>query len=86
VNVKTNQWYYVALTYDGNTTKMYINGVLKDSKTRSGPFTPNAYDVYIGKSNSGLYPFYLNRIVDEVRMYNRALRAAAILQLSQLQE
>ncbi|HEY4965576.1 MAG TPA: LamG domain-containing protein [Puia sp.] len=83
VNVKTNQWYYVALTYDGATTKMYINGLLKDSKTRSGPFTPNAYDVFIGKSNSGLYPFYLNGVIDEVRIYNRALCAAAILQLSQ---
>jgi hypothetical protein len=84
VKIKTNQWYSVALTYDGNTTKMYINGLLKDSKTRSGPFTANAYDVYIGKSNSGTYPFYLNGVLDEVRIYNRPLCAAAILQLSQL--
>jgi hypothetical protein len=86
VLVKTNQWYHVALTYDGNTTKMYIDGQLKDSKTRSGPFTPNAYDVYLGKSNSSIYPYYLNGVIDEIRIYNRALCSGAIQQLSNLKE
>jgi hypothetical protein len=86
VLVKTNQWYYVALTYDGHTTKMYINGQLKDSKTRSGPFTPNADDVYLGATSSAGFPYYVNGVLDEVRIYNRPLCAAAILQLSQLQE
>ena len=86
VLVKTGQWYYVALTYDGHTTKMYINGQLKDSKTRSGPFTPNATDVYLGATSSSSFPYYLNGVIDEVRIYNRALCAEAILQLYNLKE
>ncbi len=86
VLIKTNQWYSVALTYDGFITKMYINGQLKDSKTRSGPFTPNANDIFLGKTNDVLYPYYLNGVIDEVRIYNRALCATAILQLYNLKE
>jgi len=81
-NIKTNQWYSVVFTYDGSGAKMYVNGQLKDSKSRTGPFTPSAFDVFIGKANSSSYPYYLNGVIDEIRIYNRALCPAAILLLS----
>ncbi len=86
VLIKTNQWYFVAFTYDGHTAKMYINGYLKDSKTRSGPFTPSTYDVYLGATHDSNFPYYLNGVIDEIRIYNRPLCAEAILQLYNLKE
>ena len=86
VKIQTSKWYSVAFTCDGTTAKMYINGVLKDSKTRSGTFTANANDLFIGRLNDGTYPYYLNAVLDELRIYNRALCPAAIQQLSNLKE
>ena len=34
--VVANQWYYIALTYDGTTFTLYVNGVAKASGTDSG--------------------------------------------------
>jgi hypothetical protein len=86
VLIQTTQWYSVAFTYDGHTAKMYVNGQLKDSKTRSGSFTPNANDIYLGKTNDTSFPYYLNGVIDEIRIYNRSLCAEAILQLYNLKE
>ena len=74
------------LTYDGSSIMMYINGELKSSMNRHTLYTPNAGDLYLGKSNNSIYPFYLNGVMDEVRIYNRALCPSAIRQLSKLTE
>jgi hypothetical protein len=84
VKVKTGQWYYLTFTYDGTTAYFYINGQLKGSLTKSVTFSPNTQNLFIGKHENPLYPYYLNGAIDEIRIYNRALSAAAILQLSKL--
>jgi hypothetical protein len=86
IKIQTGQWYHVAITYDGSSIMLYINGELKSSMNRHTTYTPNAGDLFLGKLNSGTYPFYLNGVLDEVRIYNRALCPAAIRQLSQLAE
>jgi len=86
VKVKTGQWYYLAYTYDGHTAKFYINGQLKDNVTKNVAFTANANDVFIGKHENPIYPYYLNGVIDEIRIYNRALCQTAISQLSDLKE
>jgi len=74
----TGQWYSVAFTYDGLTAKLYINGVLKGTLQRMVNFTDNNNDVYIGKTENPTYPYYFNGVIDEIRIYNRALTADAI--------
>jgi hypothetical protein len=76
--ITTGQWYYVVYTYDGLTAKLYINGVLKSTQQKTVIFTDNSNDLYIGKGENPTYPFYFNGVIDEVRIYNRALTADAV--------
>ena len=86
VKIQKGQWYKVAYTYDGKTAKYYINGLLKDSVNKSVLFTANTNDIYIGKHENPAFPYYLNGVIDELRLYNRALPPAAVLLLNNVPE
>jgi hypothetical protein len=86
VIIKTGSWYYLTYTYDGTTAKFYINGQLKDSVNKSVPFTPNTNDLFIGKHENPPFPYYFNGVIDEIRIYNKALKPGAVLALSNLKE
>jgi len=75
-------WVFLVYTYDGNTEKVFANGVEKYS--RSG-ITLN----FIGNpvrmgGRPGGYPsgdYYINGLLDEVAIYNRALTAEEVLEI-----
>ena len=75
VYIQKNQWYTIAYTYDGSTAKFYVNGALASSIPNASTitFTPNSYDLLIGKHENPLYPYYFNGVMDEIRIYNRAI-------------
>lgn len=76
-----NVWYHVAGVYDAatRTLNIYVNGVL-DSGVLSGTVPASqvnsAANVNIGRRSDG--GFYFSGVIDEVRIYNRALSAAEI--------
>jgi len=71
-----NTWSYATLTYDGTTLKTYGNGMFVGSSTVSLITLPSS-NIYIGGVfNSGYGGF--NGLIDDVRVYNRALSAAEI--------
>ena len=82
--IVTNKWYYIIYTYDGINAKCYVNGTLKFSQQKKVVITDNNNDLLIGKSEDPNYPFYFKGVIDEVRIYNRALSAAEISQLVRL--
>lgn len=84
VYAKKGTWYTLTYTYDGITSKFYINGVLKASNTKTAPSSGNSYDLTIGRHNDATYPYWFNGVIDEVRIYNRALPQGAITQLNKL--
>jgi concanavalin A-like lectin/glucanase superfamily protein len=73
--VQKNQWYTIAYTYDGSTAKFFVNGALAYSipNTHAITFTPNSNDLFIGKHENPLFQYYFNGVIDEVRIYNRAI-------------
>jgi YVTN family beta-propeller protein len=75
--VPTNTWTHLAATYDGTSMKFYVNGALVRSVLRSG-----AIDATNGALNiGGNYVWggeYFAGLIDDVRVYNRALTAAEI--------
>jgi Concanavalin A-like lectin/glucanases superfamily len=82
--VKAGQWVTMVYTYDGHTTKIYVNGQLNFSKTIAAQFSPNAFDLFIGMTQNPSFPYQFNGAIDEIRIYNRALPAGAIHQLQKL--
>lgn len=66
-----NQWYHLAMTYDGAQLKLYVNGQLRNSIAVTGLLYVNSLDLAIG-SDDGLQKFF-NGSVDECKFFNRAL-------------
>jgi len=84
--ITTGQWYRVIFTYDGIVANVYFDGQLKQT-WNAGPlsFSPNGGDLFIGRHEDGTdqYPYWFNGVIDEIRIYNRALPPQAIQELSQ---
>jgi hypothetical protein len=71
------QWHFVAGTYDGKTMRCSIDGVEKSHSARNpGPLRKNSWDLCIGNSvveyTDGAFVAF-DGLIDEVRIYNRAL-------------
>jgi len=68
------------------TSKFYVNGVLISTATKSVSLTPNSLDLFIGRNDdpTSLFPYWLNGVIDEIRIYNRALPQQAITELVNL--
>jgi glucose/arabinose dehydrogenase/chitodextrinase len=71
-----NTWTHVALTYDGSLLRLYVNGNLVASQPASGTIQTNSSPLRIG----GNVPYgeFFGGLIDEVRIYNRALSQAEI--------
>jgi hypothetical protein len=82
--INTGKWYTVVYTYDGVDSKIYVNGELKGSQHTTATFTDNTNDVFIGKTGNTNYPYWFNGVIDELRIYSRALNENEVKQLSLL--
>ncbi len=71
-----NAWTHLAVTYDGATERLYVNGAQVASKAQTGSMTVSSGVLRIG-GNSIWGEFFKGRI-DEIRIYNRALKAEEI--------
>jgi len=72
-----NTWTHLATTYDGANQRFYVNGVLVGTTPRTGTIAETNGAIRIGGNNSSLQEFFQG-MIDEVRIYNRALTAAEI--------
>jgi hypothetical protein len=71
-------WHHLAYTYDGTTHRLYVDGAQRDTSTVA-PNTGAAANVRMGSNFDGSEPF--TGVLDEVRIYNRALTAAEVASL-----
>ncbi|RMG90192.1 MAG: LamG domain-containing protein, partial [Chloroflexi bacterium] len=77
--LSADTWYHIAATYDGTTTKIYINGSEDKSATSlTGAIDSTATDLLAGAltSSTQLYAGY----IDSVKVYDSALTAAQVLE------
>lgn len=69
-----NQWHQVVAAREGSQLKLYMDGVLQSTATENPISNVNVGgSLYIG--GIPIFGTYLPGIIDEVRMYNRALAA-----------
>ena len=72
----TNTWTHLAVTYDGGTLRLYVNGTLSGSQAKTGSITTSTNALQIG--GDSLYGQYFNGLIDEIRIYNSPLPATSI--------
>ena len=70
--LEVNQWYHVTCTYNGSTMVLYLNGVSNGSTAETR--TPLTSTAAVRLGYAGSYN-YAKAILDDVRIYNRALSA-----------
>lgn len=80
-------WHHIAAVYPDTTVRhVYVDGVLADSTTFAQAYFTGTNQAAVGNNNRNSTltdPF--DGLIDDVRIYNHALRAAEILELSLIQ-
>jgi hypothetical protein len=71
-DVNDGQWHHGVATYNGSQVKVYVDGVLESTNSRSGNQTPSS--LRVGSNNAGSSEFF-NGDIPLVKLYNRALTA-----------
>jgi hypothetical protein len=73
-----NSWVHVAVTYDSTDAKIYVNGELDFTKNKAGTILTSTNPFTISASDDTYY----EGLVDDVRLYNRALNPEEIAELA----
>ncbi|MER5620251.1 LamG-like jellyroll fold domain-containing protein [Streptosporangium sp. NPDC002544] len=71
-----NTWSHLALTYNGATAKLYVNGMQAGQLAVTGDFYDDGGDVHIGGNNA--WGEFFSGLIDEVRIYNIAQSSTQI--------
>lgn len=80
--IVTQNWYCVVSTYDGDTNKVYVDGVLMTTAPlTSGTIDSTTDGIALGASMNNdfnRFPYWLNGVVDDIKLYNRVLSESEV--------
>jgi glucose/arabinose dehydrogenase len=74
--VPSNVWTHLAAVYGGGTLRLFVNGAQVASRAVSGSMATSSSPLRIG--GNAVWPEWFAGLIDEVRVYNRALSATEI--------
>ena len=72
------EWHHVVMTFDNGDVKFYLDGSFDGGGNAPSPLSGNSNPLRIGADSNGQNLF--NGIIDEVRIYNRAIDEAEVKQ------
>ena len=76
------QWFHLVVTWDGTTLSLYKDGTfLTSTATLPPPVISTATNLWIGESNSSGNRYSTAGMLDDVRLYNRALSPTEVQHL-----
>jgi len=75
--LQAGRWHFVAATYDGTLLLLYVDGLAVASTVAPGGIVPTTLDLNIGRNVENSADNYQG-LIDDVRIYNRALSCAEI--------
>ena len=77
LTVPANTWSHVAITHDGTTKKIYVNGVLDpNTQSQTGLYTGDTNPLKIGTHHFVVE--FFSGLIDEVEIFSRALSQSEI--------
>jgi len=71
-----NSWTHLASSWDGNTLRLYVNGIQVGTKAVSGTLANSSGPFSIGGNE--VWGEHFSGLIDELRLYNRALSATEV--------
>jgi hypothetical protein len=74
--IARNAWTHLSASYDGSAFKLYVNGIQVASRAVSGSIATSTNPLRLGGNT--IWGEYFAGVIDEVRVYNRALSPAEI--------
>ena len=77
------QWANITTTYDGQSIKIYLNGILKGVSLFAGSINSPNNNLVIGQWDNLTPPNTFNRNIDDIGIWNRALTQQEITNLYQ---
>jgi glucose/arabinose dehydrogenase len=72
----TGTWTHLAVTYGGGFLRLYVNGVQVGSRAQTGTIATSDLPLQIG--GNSVWGEWFAGVIDEVRVYDRALSAAEV--------
>jgi Concanavalin A-like lectin/glucanases superfamily/HYDIN/CFA65/VesB-like, Ig-like domain len=79
LNFSTGEWHHVLAVYDGNNSKIYVDGNLKEQLTTTGLIINSDCNLFIGCRPDRKY--FFDGLIDELRIYDRALTESEVQEL-----
>ncbi|MCB1318599.1 MAG: LamG domain-containing protein, partial [Leptospiraceae bacterium] len=76
--VEFDKWKHVTAVYDGGTLDIYLDGVNVKSTNVTGTLDTNTNDMYTARNYDAT--LYLTGMIDEVKIYCKALTGAEVLE------
>lgn len=73
--IELGKWYHLAMTYDGNALKLYLNGVLESISPYRARVRTGQQPLYIGGERGD---WLFNGLIDEITLYKEPLSAEQI--------
>lgn len=83
--LKTNEWKHIAVVIQTGSSDVYFDGKLNKSSTTGsyGSFFDGTRPLYIGAAEGDVGNIYFHGLIDEVRIYSRALTSSEIKNLAE---
>lgn len=82
--VDANRYYHVAVTYTGYSLELYVDGILNGFMPHQGSMLQADDPITFGQKDDEETQYYLNGVIDEVRIFNQALQPWQIATLKTL--
>jgi hypothetical protein len=83
--ITKGKWTSIIFTCDQHISRLYIDGLLKDSlKLTDGVTFTNQSDLFFGKLNNDSFPYWYNGDLDDVRIYNRIINPLEIKKIAEV--
>ena len=84
--VEDGRWHHIVGVYDGEKANLYVDGILDRAIPASGSIRTNDFEVMIGQSSENSLHRQWNGLIDDVRVYKRALSSEDVKELFYLKD